>query len=126
MKTKIFHRKKMIISIALLLIIIITLVAITINLRNNKTFFYDVYESKWGDKIFIRKYSYFKEECCMTSAIFYSLKSKKSLDKEIDEYLSNFEYFDNEYTYGYKKDDLFIQTYKVEDCGLYRKIIIVY
>ena len=62
----------------------------------------------------------------MTAAVFHSLKSKKSLKKEIDNYMKDFEYFEDETAYGYKKGDLFIQKYEVIDKGLYRKIIITY
>ena len=40
--------------------------------------------------------------------------------------MSDFEYFEDDSTYGYKKDDLFIQSYNVIDNGLYRKIVIIY
>ena len=35
-------------------------------------------------------------------------------------------YFENEETYGYKKDNLFIQAYYVKDNGFYRTIVITY
>lgn len=113
-----------IISLVLIAFILGTLI---VSLINNKTFFKTTYISREGNKeIFIPKYSYFKEECCMTAATFYSLKSKKQLDKEILNYMKDFEYFDNDETYGYQKKDLFIQRYEVIEKGLYRKIIIVY
>ena len=62
----------------------------------------------------------------MTAASFYSLRNEKELKKEIDNYMKDFEYFEDGTTYGYKKDDLFIQNYEVVNLGLYRKIIITY
>lgn len=62
----------------------------------------------------------------MTAAIFYSFKSVKDLTKEIVDYMSDFEYIDDDATYGYRKGDLFIQEYKVLNNGLYRKIVITY
>lgn len=95
-------------------------------LINNKTFFKSTYIGVEKQEIFIPKYSYFKDECCMTAASFYSLKSKSNLEKEINEYMNDFEYFEDETTYGYKKGNLFIQSYEVIDEGLYRKIVIIY
>ena len=40
--------------------------------------------------------------------------------------MKDFEYFEDESTYGYKKGKLFIQSYQVGDEGLYRKIYITY
>lgn len=62
----------------------------------------------------------------MTAAIFYSFKFEKDLTKEIEDYMSDFEYFDDDTTYWYRKGDLFIQEYKVLNNGLYRKIVITY
>ncbi len=107
-------------------IIIVGLLSILLLLSTNKTFFKNTYIGVNKQEIFIPKYSFFKDECCMTAATFYSLKSKKSLQKEIDNYLKDFKYFSNKNTYGYKKNKLFIQSYEIEDKGLYRKIIIVY
>lgn len=76
--------------------------------------------------MFIPKYSYFKSDCCMYAAIFQSLKTKKDLEKEINDYMKDFEYFEDEHTYGYRNGDIFIQKYEVQDLGLYRKIVIVY
>ena len=99
---------------------------ITILLINNKTFLTNYYEGAGNYKIFVPKYSYFTGECCMYSANFYSLKSKANLDKEINNYLDQFEYFENDETYGYKKDGLVIQSYDVKDHKLYRSFSIVY
>lgn len=93
---------------------------------HNKTFFKDEYIGSNDKKIYVPRYSYFKEECCMWSATFYSLRSKKSLDRKIKKYLDGFTYFEDDTTYGYQKKDLFIQLYEVEDLGLIRRIIIVY
>ena len=114
-------KKKIIIFLILLVLIIASIKLIT-----NKTFFKTKYIGINEQEIFIPKYSYFKDECCMTAASFISLRSKKELNKEIKNYLKDFEYFEDESTYGYQKGDLFIQSYKVVDKGLYRKIIITY
>ena len=109
-----------------IVVIVLILTSIFILLISNKTFFKNIYVGVQNQEIFIPKYSYFKEECCMTAAIFYSFRSKKELTQEIEEYMSDFKYFDDDNTYGYKKDDLFIQEYKVLNNGLYRKIVITY
>ena len=119
-------KKKKIILISMVSILIIIMAILFISLLNNKTFFKNTYIGVQNQKIFIPKYSYFKEECCMTAAIFYSVKSEQKLAKEIENYMSEFEYFDNDETYGYQKGDLFIQSYEVINNGLYRKIIITY
>ena len=116
--------------IILLIIIIIVLTSITsiimITLINNKTFFKDTYIGIEGQEIFIPRYSFFKDECCMTAATFYSLRNENELKKEINNYLKEFKYFDDDTTYGYKKGNLFIQRYEVIDYKIYRKIIITY
>lgn len=114
--------KKRIVIILIGLVLIIQIVA----LSTNKTFFKTTYTGVQNQEIFIPRFSYFKDECCMTAATFYSLKSKKQLKREINKYLKEFEYFENDETYGYKRDDLFIQSYEVIDKLLYRKIIITY
>ena len=119
-------KKKRIIILSILAVIVITILACFLVLKNNKTFFKSEYIGVAGQKIFISKYSYFKEECCMTAASFYSLKSEKELKKEIDNYMKDFEYFEDETTYGYRKDGLFIQKYEVFNEGLFRKIVITY
>ena len=119
-------KNKIIIILSILAVIVITSLACFLVLKNNKTFFKSEYIGVEGQKIFIPKYSYFKEECCMTAASFYSLRSEKELKKEIDNYMKDFEYFEDDTTYGYQKDGLFIQKYEVVDEGLFRKIIITY
>ncbi len=119
-------KKKKIILISMVLSLTVIIILSFIVLFNNKTFFKTTYIGVGKQEIFIPKYSYFKEECCMTAATFYSLRTQKRLKQEIDNYMSEFEYFSDDSTYGYKKDDLFIQSYEVIDNGLYRKIIIVY
>ena len=116
-------KKVLIIGITILTIL---LISILILLINNKTFFKTTYVGVNNQEFLIPKYSYFKSECCMTAAIFYSFRSERELKKEIDEYMKEFKYFEDEHTYGYKKDKLFIQSYEVESHLLYRKIIIVY
>lgn len=118
-------KRKKILIILITIILFISFI-LTYLLYNNKTFFKTTYTSIENQEIFIPKYSYFKEVCCMYVAYFYSLKSKNDLQKEIDDYMKDFKYFENDETYGYKKDDLFIQEYGVEDHGLYRIIYIVY
>lgn len=114
--------KKKIIIFVLVLVLIIQGISLSIN----KTFFKTTYIGVNKQEIFVPRFSYFKDECCMTAATFYSLKSKSQLKKEINKYLNNFEYFENDETYGYQKDDLFIQKYEVIDKLFYRKIIITY
>ena len=117
-------KKKAILIITSIFVII--LIIITFLLVTNKTFLKNTYIGTNNQKIFIPKYSYFKDECCMTAATFYSLRSEKQLNKEINNYLKDFKYFEDETTYGYQKDKLFIQEYKVINKRLYRKIIITY
>ena len=101
-------KKGKIILISILSIVIIIISLIFVILFTNKTFFKTTY-------IGVQK-----------QEIFYSLRSEKSLKEEISNYMSDFEYFEDDSTYGYKKDDLFIQSYNVIDNGLYRKIVIIY
>ncbi len=119
------HKLK-ILMIVIPLLILIVASAIVIALGINKTFFKTEYEGMDGKIRFIPKYSYFKSECCMTVATFYSLRSEKDLKDEIKEYMSGFNYFDDESTYGYMKEDIFIQEYKVVNHGMYRTIHITY
>lgn len=110
-----------IMNITLLLFFILSYLLYT-----NKTFFKTTYKGMNNQEMFIPQYSYFKEDCCMYCATFYSLRTQNDLENEINHYLKDFDYFENDETYGYKKDKLFIQEYKVEDEGLYRIIYIVY
>ena len=119
-------KKRLLIIGSILIIIICLSVFIVIKLKNNATFYSEVYHGRGGHDIFIPKYSYLESECCFTAANFYSLRSKKTLEKEINNYLKDFEYFDDESTYGYRKGNLFIQSYEVINKGLYRKIVITY
>ena len=121
-------KKWVIISCIAFIILIITISLLIVNslLVNNKTFYKTTYIGIDNQEFFIPKYSYFKKECCMTAATFYSLRSKKDLEKEINDYMKDFEYFEDEHTYGYMKGDLFIQNYEVTDHRLYREIIITY
>ena len=121
------HMKKwQIILISIFQIVIIIISCSLVILFANKTFFKTTYIGVNKQEIFIPKYSYFKDESGMTIATFYSLKSEKKLRKEINNYMSDFEYFENDSTYGYRKDDLIIQSYEVVDNGLFRKIFIAY
>lgn len=92
----------------------------------NKTFFHTTYRGIGGEEFFVPRFSYFHEECCMTMATFFSLRSKESLEKEINDYLEGFTKFRDESTYGYRKDDLFLQSYEVIDHVLYRSIHLTY
>ena len=113
--------KKVLIFIGIVIVICAFLV-----LLNNKTFFKTTYIGINDQEIFIPRYSFFKKEAGMTVASFYSLKSERALRSEINDYMQDFEYFEDESTYGYKKGDLFIQSYNVANEGLYRKIYITY
>lgn len=110
----------------LLITSMIVVICIFIVLLSNKTFFKTTYIGIQDQEIFIPRYSFFKREAGMTVASFYSLKSEKNLKIEIDNYMKDFEYFEDESTYGYKKGGLFIQSYEVANEGLYRKIYITY
>ena len=113
--------KKVLIFIGIVIVICAFLV-----LLNNKTFFKTTYIGINDQEIFIPRYSFFKREAGMTVASFYSLKSERALRSEINDYMQDFEYFEDESTYGYKKGNLFIQSYNVANEGLYRKIYITY
>ena len=115
-------KKKLIIIISLILIIIVSIFGIIkYKLKTNATYYSEIYHGR-GHDIYIPLHSYLKEECCMTAAVFYSMRSKEDLESEIDKYLSDF----NKLEYGYRKDNLYIQSYIVEDKGLYRQIVITY
>ena len=105
---------------------IILVLCVLVILLANKTFFRTIYIGIHNQEIFIPRYSFFKREAGMTVASFYSLKSERALRSEIDDYMQGFEYFEDESTYGYKKGELFIQSYTVANEGLYRKIYITY
>ena len=113
--------KKCLIVIGIILVLCVFVVLLT-----NKTFFKTTYIGIHDQEIFIPRFSFFKREAGMTVASFYSLKSERALRSEIDDYMQDFEYFEDESTYGYKKGDLFIQSYTVANEGLYRKIYITY
>lgn len=116
--------KKVFKTIGLILLAIILICAFIGS--TNKTFFKTTYIGVQNQKIFIPRYSFFERETGLTCAIFYSLKSEKTLKKEINNYMKDFEYFEDSTTYGYKKGNLFIQSYEVTDRGLFRKIYITY
>ena len=113
--------KKVLIVIGIIFVLCVFVVLVT-----NKTFFKTTYVGIHDQEIFIPRYSFFKREAGMTVASFYSLKSERALKSEINNYMQEFEYFEDESTYGYKKGDLFIQSYNVANEGLYRKIYITY
>ncbi|MBR6689231.1 MAG: hypothetical protein IKL68_04370 [Clostridia bacterium] len=119
-------QKLKVLFVVIPLLILIIASTIVVALGTNKTFFKEEYEGVDGKIRFIPKYSYFKSECCMTAAIFYSLRSESALKEEIENYMKDFKYFDDESTYGYMKDDVFIQEYEVVNHGMYRTIHITY
>ena len=123
---KVMKKIKNIIFAFLITLICIFILSISFILINNKTFFKNTYIGVQNQEIFIPRYSFFKDECCFTVATFYSLKSEKQLQIEIDNYMKDFTFIHNESTYGYKKNDLFIQKYEVKDKIFFREIIIVY
>lgn len=128
--------KKVAIWIVVLLVLIIVICGVLgyKKLADNKTFFKTTYVGYDHKERFIPKYSYLEQESGNYCASFKSLRSKKDLENEINEYLKDFEYFDNndnpsnEYglTHGYRKGDLFIQSYSVKDEGLFRRIYLYY
>ena len=120
-KKKVKNTLVIILPVLLIFILVISFVLMT-----NKTFFKTTYIGMQNQEIFIPKYSFFYRESGMTAATFYSFKSEKHIQEEIDNYMKDFEYFKDSSTYGYMKGDLFIQTYEVHDCGLYRVIVICY
>ena len=93
---------------ALVIISIIAAILIFIILLSNKTFFKTTYVGINDQEIFIPRYSFFKREAGMTVASFYSLKSEETLEREIENYMKDFKYFEDESTYGYRKGNLFI------------------
>ena len=113
--------KKVLLVIGIILVLCIFTILLT-----NKTFFKTTYIGVNDQEIFIPRYSFFKREAGMTVASFYSLKSERTLRSEIEDYMKDFEYFEDESTYGYKNGNLFIQSYNVANEGLYRKIYITY
>lgn len=116
--------KKILLTLSIFLILLLLICSFVV--CTNKTFFKDVYIGVQNQEIFIPRYSFFKKESGMTCAVFKSLKSENSLKEEISNYMKDFEYFEDETTYGYKKGDLFIQSYEVINEGLYRTIYITY
>lgn len=116
-------KRILIVTFSIFLLIILMCI---ISLFSNKTFFKTTYIGVNNQEIFIPKYSFFKRESGMTCASFNSLKSEKVLKEEIQDYMKDFEYFEDETPYGYRKGDLYIQSYKVVNEGLYRIIYITY
>ncbi|MBP3596166.1 MAG: hypothetical protein J6J60_02030 [Clostridia bacterium] len=116
-------KRKITIIISVILVIVVSVLGM---LLCNKTFLKTTYIGVQNQEIFIPKYSFFEREAGMTCACFKSLKSEKDLKEEIDNYMKDFEYFDDETTYGYQKGNLFIQSYEVVNDGLFRRIYITY
>ncbi len=123
---KVMKKIKNIIFAFLITLVCIIILSISFILISNKTFLKTTYTGVNDQEIFIPRYSFFKNESGFTVATFYSLKSEKQLQREIDNYMKDFTFIDDESTYGYTKNDLFIQRYEVEDKILFREIIIVY
>ena len=69
-------KKGKIILISILVLVVIIVSFTFAILFTNKTFFKTTYIGVNEQKIFIPKYSYFKDECCMTAATFYSFKER--------------------------------------------------
>jgi len=101
------------------------LVFIGFELYTNKTFFTDIYEAN-GTTVFIPKYSFFAEESDHYTAKFYTLKTKKAIDEEVDGYLKGFDSYENDSSQGYINGRLLIRKYDVEDKTYYRLITIDY
>lgn len=108
------------------LLLLLFVVTFSTALITNKTFFKDTYIGVQDQEIYVPKYSFFHKESGATVATFYSLKSEKQLEKEINEYMKEFDHYNTGSWSGYKKDDLYIQRYDVVDKGLYRVISITY
>ena len=124
-----------IIIIIVVLILVVGLITSSIKLCTNKTFFKTTYIGVNNQEIFIPRFSYFINESGMTVATFKSLKSKKQLEEEIENYMKDFEYFNDfedgktnqdRVTFGYRKGNLFIQSYTVVDEIAFRRIFITY
>lgn len=115
-------KKKLFILFGVFILIGFSLYTVVIyKLKNNSTYNSNIYHGR-GHDIYIPLHSYLKEECCMTVASFYNLKSKEELEKDIQNYLKDFIV----YEHGYRKGNLYISNYEVEDKGLYRIIYITY
>lgn len=106
-------------------VILVILLGITIFLAQNKTFFKTKYIGVTNKEIFVPRFSYFKEDSKNILKL-NSIKSKKTLDKEIGNYLETLSYYVDTNSSGYKKEDLVIYTYTVEDKGWYREITVTY
>ena len=107
-------------------IILAILICITIFLASNETFFKTKYIGVTNKEIFVPRFSYFYVDSGMHTAEFKSLKSKKTLEQEISNYLETLSYFVDAEASGYKKDDLTIYSYTVDDKGWYRQILVTY
>ena len=118
------NKKTIVLTIGGILLIII--IGIIIFLSGNETFFKNKYIGVTNKEIFVPRFSYFKVDSGMYTAEFHSLKSKKALEKEISNYLETLSYYVDTETSGYRKDDLVIYSYTVEDKGWYREILISY
>ena len=124
-----------IIIIIFVSILVVGIITSSIKLCTNKTFFKTTYIGVNNQEIFIPRFSYFINESGMTVATFKSLKSKKQLEEEIENYMKDFEYFNDfedgktnqdRVTFGYRKGNLFIQSYTVVDEIAFRRIFITY
>lgn len=107
-------------------VILVILLGIIIFLASNETFFKTKYIGVTNKEIFVPRFSYFYVDSGMHTAEFKSLKSKKTLEKEISNYLETLSYFVDAEASGYKKDDLTIYSYTVEDKGWFRQILVTY
>ena len=79
-----FFKRLLIIGIIILAIILLLF------LITNSCFFFTTYRGAGDKTIFVPRFCYLYKEGGMTIATFYSFRSQKALQKEIDEYLSDF------------------------------------
>lgn len=98
----------------LVILVIVIIVFINCVFLFNKTFYKNVYKSG-NSEISVPRFSFFVKERGAAIATFYSLKSKNSLENEINKFL--------------KEDNISnvrIASYKVNDTSWYRTIVIEY
>jgi hypothetical protein len=114
-----------------LIFILMTFIAIIVgfNLIFNLTLGTKEYRSKNAKVTFnIPNFSIFKEECCMFSASFRTVRTTKSIRKEIEKELKNYEKIScNNDTYYYnQKQDLTITEYYIKKGFIFNEFSIVF
>ncbi len=92
-------------------------------LAKNNSFFSGKYNLNLEQTIEVPKLSYYKS-VDGNGAKFVSPKSKTSLENEINGYLESYEKIEDKHGNYYRKDNIVIKNYKVEDCGAYRRITV--